>query len=307
MDHVLRLEHITKRYGDFTAVDDLSLDVPRGSVTGFLGPNGAGKTTTIRISLSIYAQTSGTVEILGAPSALQVRDRIGYLPEEKGLYKKMRAAELVAYFGQLKGMTHGDARREAVSLLERYGLGEKKNARCESLSKGMQQKVQVLASIVHGPEFVILDEPFSGLDPINQEVMERVIADLSSAGRTVIFSTHVMEHAERLCDRIVLIARGKKLLDGTLSEAKNAVARRVRITTPSDPAPLRQLSGVVGIGRPDGDGRYELTLSPTANPDEVLQACFKSGIELLSFDRSEPGLRDVFLQLVGREEAAEIA
>ena len=306
MDTVLRLDRITKRYGDFTAVDELSLDVPRGSVTGFLGPNGAGKTTTIRISLSIYEATSGTVEVLGRPSALEVRDRIGYLPEEKGLYKKMKAAELIAYFGQLKGMKRAEARARAREMLERYGLGDKQDVRCEALSKGMQQKVQVLASIAHAPEFVILDEPFSGLDPVNQEVMEQVIRDLSRAGATVIFSTHVMEHAERLCDRIVLIARGRKLLDGTLAEAKRSVARRVRIETESDPMPLRFVPGVVEIARKDGLSSYELTLSDGANPDEVLRACFRSGIELRAFDRSEPGLRDVFLQKVGREDAAEL-
>ena len=305
MDAVLRLDHVTKRYGDFTAVDDLSLVVPRGSVTGFLGPNGAGKTTTIRIVLAIYEATSGTVEVLGRPSALEVRDRIGYLPEEKGLYKKMKAVDLIAYFGQLKGMARGDAARKALDLLERYGLGEKKASRCEALSKGMQQKVQVLAAIVHSPEFVILDEPFSGLDPVNQEVMEDVIRDLSRAGQTVIFSTHVMEHAERLCDRIVLIARGKKLLDGTLAEAKRSVPRRVRLETDSDATALRHVPGVVDLARPS-PGHYELTLSQTADADEVLRACFKSGIELRAFDRSDPGLRDVFMQLVGREQAVEV-
>ena len=308
MEHVLRLENVTKRYGSFTAVDDLSLAVPRGSVTGFLGPNGAGKTTTIRMCLSIYEPTSGSIEVLGARSALDVRDRIGYLPEEKGLYKKMRAIDQIAYFGQLKGLAKAEAKRRAEELLERYGLGEKKASRCEALSKGMQQKVQVLASIVHGPEFVILDEPFSGLDPVNQEVMEQVIRDLAKAGATVIFSTHVMEHAERLCDRIVLIARGRKLLDGTLAEAKRSVPRRVRIETDSDPMPLRYVPGVVEIARVDpGFSSYELTLSESASPDEVLRACFKSGIELKSFDRSEPGLREVFVAMVGREQAAEVA
>ncbi len=304
-DRVLSVEGITKRYGDFTAVDNLNFSVPRGSVCGFLGPNGAGKTTTIRIILSIYEPTSGTVEILGHKSALEVRTRIGYLPEEKGLYKKMRARDVIAYFGQLKGLKRADANRRALELLERYGLGEFASRKCEALSKGMQQKVQVLASIVHEPEFVILDEPFSGLDPVNQDVMEGVIRDLKKRGQTVVFSTHVMEHAERLCDHIILIARGKKLFDGTIEESKRAIPRRVLIETSSDITSLRVLPGVVDIERTGADGQWQVTLAEGANADAVLRACFQGGIELRSFNRSEPRLRDVFLKLVGSHEARE--
>jgi len=303
-DLALRLERVTKKFDTFTAVDDLSLSVPFGCVYGFLGPNGAGKTTTIRMSLSIYEPTSGSIEILGVKSALDVRQQIGYLPEEKGLYKKMKAKELIAFFGGLRGMDPREARSEAVRLLERYGLGEFVNTRCEALSKGMGQKVQVLASIVHKPKFVILDEPFSGLDPVNQQVLEQVIQDLRAAGTTIIFSTHIMEHAERLCDRIVLIGRGKRLFDGTIAEAKRSIPRRVRIQTSSDPTPLRAVHGVTDIVRLEGEGRWDVVLSEGAQPDEVLRTCFRSGIELSSFERRDPGLRDVFLKLVGGEEAA---
>jgi ABC-2 type transport system ATP-binding protein len=302
---VLVLEDITKRFGDFTAVRGLSLNVPRGSVYGFLGPNGAGKTTTLRIILSIYEPTSGRVEILGRPSALDVRDRIGYLPEEKGLYKKMKAAELIAYFGQLKGMPRRKARDRAGELLDRYGLGEFALRRCEALSKGMQQKVQVLASIVHSPEFVILDEPFSGLDPVNQEVMEQVIRDLKANRQTVIFSTHVMEHADRLCDRIVLIAHGTKLFDGTIAEAKRTIPRRVLIETESDVSPLRSVPGVTDLARVGENGNWDVTLAEGANADEILRACFRQGIQLRSFDRRDPGLRDVFIKLVSKSDAGE--
>jgi len=308
---VLRLEHLHKRYGDFIAVHDLSLTVPRGSVYGFLGPNGAGKSTTIRMALSIYEPTAGKVEILGRSSALEVRNRIGYLPEEKGLYKKMRAVEVIAYFGMLKGMSRADANRKAAELLERYGLAEKSKVRCEALSKGMQQKVQVLASIVHAPEFVILDEPFSGLDPVNQEVLEQVIADLAKAGATIVFSTHVMEHAERLCDRIVLIARGRRLFDGTLAESKRILPRRVLLETGATPEQLARLPGVARVERTDGESpgqaaRYEVLVSEGARADEILSACFRSGIELHSFDKNDPSLRDVFLKLVSRAEAEEV-
>ncbi len=306
-DTVLELEHIFKRYGDFEAVHDLSLVVPRGSIYGFLGPNGAGKSTTIRIALSIYAPTSGTIQVLGRPSALDVRERIGYLPEEKGLYRKMKAGDVIAYFGQLKGMKRADAKRKAVDMLERYGLGANVNSKCEALSKGMQQKVQVLASIVHEPEFVILDEPFSGLDPVNQEVLEQVIGDLNKRGSTIVFSTHVMEHAERLCNRIVLIAKGRKLFDGTLPEAKRTVPRRVILETSASPELLERLPGVRGVDRGAQPNRYEVALAEGARPDEILTACFKSGIELQAFDKNEPSLRDVFLKLVGRGEAAEVA
>ena len=305
-DSVLELGHIHKRYGDFEAVHDLSLSVPRGSIYGFLGPNGAGKSTTIRIALSIYEPTSGTVEVLGHGSALDVRERIGYLPEEKGLYRKMKAGDVIAYFGQLKGMSRGDAKRKAVDMLERYGLGANVNSKCEALSKGMQQKVQVLASIVHEPEFVILDEPFSGLDPVNQEVLEWVIADLSKAGSTIVFSTHVMEHAERLCDRIVLIAKGRKLFDGTIPDAKRTIPRRVVLETAADPDQLQRLPGVQAVERTAHPQRYELALAASAKPDEMLAACFRSGIELQAFDKNEPSLRDVFLKLVGRAGAEEV-
>jgi ABC-2 type transport system ATP-binding protein len=304
---VLRLEHIHKRYGDFEAVHDLSLVVPRGSIYGFLGPNGAGKSTTIRIALSIYAPTSGTVEVLGRPSALEVRERIGYLPEEKGLYRKMKAGDVIAYFGQLKGMKRADAKRKAVDMLERYGLGANVNSKCEALSKGMQQKVQVLASIVHSPEFVILDEPFSGLDPVNQEVLEQVIADLARNGSTIVFSTHVMEHAERLCDRIVLIAKGRKLFDGTIPEAKRTIRRRVILETSADPELLARLPGVSGVEKSAQVNRYEVAVADGARPEEILGACFKAGIELSAFDKNEPSLRDVFLKLIGRSEATEVA
>ena len=241
----LELREVTKTYGAFTAVDRLSLTVPPGCVYGFLGPNGAGKTTSIRMILEIIRPTTGTITVLGSPSALAVRQRIGYLPEEKGLYKKMRAWSVIAYFATLKGLSGSAAKRRAYELLERYGLKDFAEARTEALSKGMGQKVQVLAAVAHDPEFVILDEPFSGLDPVNQTVMEDIITDLRSRGRTVIFSTHVMAHAERLCDRLVIIARGRSLFDGTPAEARRTLPRRVRLTSDSGLEPLRELPGVL--------------------------------------------------------------
>ena len=293
----LELDTVTKRYGDFTAVDGLSLRVPRGCIYGFLGPNGAGKTTTLRMILDILRPTSGTIRVLGAASALEVRVRVGYLPE-KGLYKKMKAWSVIAYFAGLKGMSRLDARRRAFELLERYGLKDFAEARTEALSKGMGQKVQVLASIAHDPELVILDEPFSGLDPVNQGVLEEIVQDLRARGRTVLFSTHVMQHAERLCDRLVIIARGRALFDGTVPEARRVVPRVVKIETDDDPGALAGLAGVAGL-HATGPARWQVTLAERADPQDVLRACFERSIRLRSFDAAEPSLHDVFMALVG--------
>lgn len=305
----LELRGVTKRFGDFRAVDDVSFSLPAGSIYGFLGPNGAGKTTTIRMILEIIRPTSGSITVLGESSALKVRQRIGYLPEEKGLYKKMKNWAVIAYFATLKGLSRSAAKRRAFELLERYGLKDFADKPTEALSKGMGQKVQMLASIAHDPEFVILDEPFSGLDPVNQQVMEDIIRDMARRNRTILFSTHVMQHAERLCDRILLLAKGRKIFDGTVAEAKQIIPRRVRIQTSDDVNPLRELAGVMGIHQlppppgeaADGFTGWELELRENADPQAVLQTCFARGIRLRGFNQSEPTLHEVFVRLVGPE------
>ena len=342
---VLELCGITKLFGSFRAVNDLSLSLSPGSICGFLGPNGAGKTTTIRIILEILKPSSGTVTVLGQPSALAVRQRIGYLPEEKGLYKKMKAWAVVAYFATLKGMSRAAARRRAYELLERYGLKDFADKPTDALSKGMGQKVQLLASIAHDPEFVILDEPFSGLDPVNQQVMEAIIWDIARRNGTVLFSTHVMEHAERLCDRIVLLAKGRKIFDGTVRQAKLTLPRRVRIEAQDSVEPLLKLPEVAQAKRVNlnssaaslrfradvvpenakpvtasapgsisGDGQaavdglacWELELREHADPQAILQACFAQRIRLASFNQADPSLHEVFVKMVG-PEAGEAA
>lgn len=309
-DAVLELRGVTKLYGDFKAVDDVSFTLELGSICGFLGPNGAGKTTTLRMILDIIRPTLGSLSILGHASALEVRQRIGYLPEEKGLYKKMKTWSVIAYFATLKGMSRKAARQRAYELLERYGLKEFADKPTDALSKGMGQKVQMLACLAHDPELVILDEPFSGLDPVNQQVMEEIIRDLTQRGHTVLFSTHVMQHAERLCDRILLIAKGRKIFDGTLAQAKGIFPRRVRIETQDEIAPLRELGEVVSIrGLENGvgethaaaPGRWELELRENADPQAVLQTCFARGIRLHSFNQTDPTLHEVFMRLVGAE------
>lgn len=306
---VLTLTNVSKRYGDFTAVDQINLSIPQGSVYGFLGPNGAGKTTTIRMILDIIRPDEGEIQVLGRPSAMQVRERIGYLPEEKGLYKKMKVWSIISYFATLKGMNRHDAKRKAFSLLEQYGLKDFANANIESLSKGMGQKVQVLASIAHDPELVILDEPFSGLDPVNQEVLEQLIRDLASNGRTVIFSTHIMQHAERLCERLLLITQGRKVFDGTVEEAHAIIPRRVVLETSGDIQSVRDLDGVLSVqeqvtqdaGASDGTRQWELYVKEHTDPQLILKHCFENGVSLSRFDFTQTSLHDVFVHLVGKE------
>lgn len=306
---VLSLNNVSKRYGDFTAVNGINLSIPRGSVYGFLGPNGAGKTTTIRMILDIIRPDEGEIQVLGASSAMQVRDRIGYLPEEKGLYKKMKVWAIIVYFATLKGMPRRAAKTRAFELLEQYGLKDFANSRVESLSKGMGQKVQVLSSIAHNPELVILDEPFSGLDPVNQEVLEQLIRDLKENGQTVIFSTHIMQHAERLCERLLLITQGKKVFDGTVDEARAIIPRRVVIECANDISTLAQLDGVLSVRelpvnsdeRPGTTRQWELYVREQTDPQQILQYCFHNRINLSRFDFTQASLHDVFMHLVGPE------
>jgi len=306
---VVELSNIHKAYGAHVAVEDVSLAVEPGEVFGFLGPNGAGKTTAIRILLDIIAPDRGQRRILGAESALDVSARIGYLPEERGLYKNMTAAGVMTYLARLKGMDTRNARRRAHSLLERYGLGDAANKRIKQLSKGMAQKVQVLSVLAHDPELLILDEPFSGLDPVNQQVLEDLLADVKAEGRTIIFSTHVMQHAERLCDRITLIARGRDLFSGTVDEAKGLLETRIRLRSRDDIAPLRRLEGVSAIeeiGAAEDCIEWEIRIGGGLTVEAVLESCIKGGITLTHFTTLEPSLHDVFVRLVGRDAAGDI-
>ena len=295
-DTSLVLQDVTKRFGDFVAVDRLSLSIPRGSIYGFLGPNGAGKTTTIRMVMSIIYPDSGRVTVLGHSNAEEVKDRLGYLPEEKGLYKKMRAGEIVTYFGELKGMPRAEAKRRATELLTQYGLGEWVDAKCEALSKGMGQKVQILGTLVHDPELVILDEPFSGLDPVNVELMRNLILDMKRDGRTVIFSTHVMEQAEQICDFIFLIDRGRKVLDGPLSEVRSAEGIAIRLDYDGDGSVLTELEGVARVN--DAGKSAEIVPDDGVDPQQIL-AQLVGRVRVRRFDLREPSLHEIFVRAVG--------
>lgn len=216
MDHALLLQGVFKRYAGHTAVDDLSLSVPQGTIYGILGPNGAGKSTTLRMVMNIIIRDGGRISLLGADPEHDraVLRRVGFLPEERGLYRKMKVVDVIVFFAELKGMRAADARREAGRWIERMGLGDWRNAKVETLSKGMQQKVQFIATVLHDPELLILDEPHSGLDPVNQQVLHETIQEWRRRGRTVLFSTHNMAQAERLCEHVCVIAAGRKVLDG---------------------------------------------------------------------------------------------
>jgi ABC-2 type transport system ATP-binding protein len=300
MDHALELDGVTKRFGKLTAVDHLSFQVPKGSIYGFLGPNGSGKTTTMRMVMSIFYPDEGHIRILGHPRAEEVKDRLGYLPEEKGLYKKMKAGELVAYFGTLKGMDSKTAKQRAAELLTRYGLGDWIDKRCETLSKGMGQKVQLLGTIIHEPELVILDEPFSGLDPVNMEVMRDSIRDMRTAGRTVIFSTHVMQQAEEICDRILLIYKGKKVLDGTLAEIKRGGPRAIKLDYDGDGSFLRTLPGIERVN--DAGKSAEIFLRDGNDPQDVLRSVV-GRLQVRRFDLREPSLHEIYVRAVGGDAA----
>ncbi len=307
--HVLELSGVSKRYGSFTAVNHISFAIPAGSIYGFLGPNGAGKTTTIRMILDILKPDAGSIRILGETCALNVRHRIGYLPEEKGLYKKMRVWAIISYFATLKGLNKKDAKDRAYALLERYGLKDYAESKVESLSKGMGQKVQVLSAVAHRPELVILDEPFSGLDPVNQEVLEDLIRDMAQAGQTVIFSTHIMQHAERLCDRMLLITKGQKVFDGTLADAHALIPRRVIVSCNGDISPILPADGILSVTEsfpdehrePTANRTWEIQLKEQADPQQILQCCFDHRLSLSRFDYTQPSLHDVFVHLVGAD------
>lgn len=291
------LEGVTKRYGSFTAVDAFDLRLPTGAVLGFLGPNGAGKTTTIRMIMSIIYPDEGRVEVLGEQTAGAARDRIGYLPEERGLYRKMTVDETLTYFGRLKGLSGQDLRRRCDELLTRVGLLDWRRKRVEALSKGMSQKLQFITAILQEPDLVILDEPFSGLDPLNVDLLERLIADLRRTGTTVVFSTHQINQAERLCDRIVLIHRGRKLIEGTVNEVRAQFSTRMLvIDADGDLQPLTTAPGVVSAQVTSNHIRAEL--APDADPDALLQLALRQA-RILRFEVQRPDLQEIFVRLVG--------
>jgi ABC-2 type transport system ATP-binding protein len=297
---ILEVSHLAKSYGDFQAVRDLSFRIAPGEVFGFLGPNGAGKTTTLRMILGLMKADAGDVRLFGQPWSRPLLRRIGYLPEERGLYRRMRAAEAVAFFARLKGLDRRSAWRRARDLLERLGLGDVLRRRVENLSRGMAQKVQLAAAIAHGPDLLILDEPFSGLDPLNQQLIEGIFRTEAEAGRSIVFSTHTMQQAERLCRRVLILRDGAKAFEGTIEEARRLLPRRVRLEAPADLSFLARLAGVQAL-LPPAEGRrgWEVELANGTEPGALLAACVTHGVTPSRFDSSEPTLHEVFVAVAG--------
>jgi ABC-2 type transport system ATP-binding protein len=294
----LKLDRVTKRYDEFTAVSELSLSVRSGRIYGLLGPNGAGKTTTIRMIVNITAPDEGSVELFGRAMSSEMQNRIGYLPEERGLYKKMRIGEQLRFFGALKGMTGRKAEEVMDSWLERVKLSDWKNRKADELSKGMQQKVQFIATVMHDPDLLILDEPFSGLDPKNVDLLEEIVLELKAAGKTIIFSTHMMAQAERLCDDICLINRSRKVLDGSLREIKSSFGRNavaLRIEGGDASALLDSTLVTKVIQRSD---EQEALLAEGADAQELLRRLVASEARVTRFELMEPSLHDIFITKV---------
>jgi ABC-2 type transport system ATP-binding protein len=303
MEPALSLAGVTKRYGAFAAVNDLSFEAKPGAILGFLGPNGAGKTTTLRMILGLIAPTAGGLSVLGRADARSVRSRIGFLPEERGLYRRMTATAAIAFLASLKGVAPKEARARARRLLSEHGLGEAADRQIRALSKGMAQKVQLLSAIAHDPDLVILDEPFSGLDPVGQQSLEGIIRGLAQRGATVVFSTHVMQHAERLCDQVVLIAKGRKIFDGSVSQACAAAPRRLVVEGTLAPETLSRAPGVAHVTVEEGsqgERRITAELAPGAPAQEALAALFASDPKITRLELSEPHLHDAFIVLTER-------
>jgi ABC-2 type transport system ATP-binding protein len=306
MADAIVLQGLTKTFGPKVAVRDLDLTVPEGGLYGFIGPNGAGKTTTIRMIMSILFPDTGEVSVLGRRSALEAKDRIGYLPEERGVYRKMRVGSFLTYIGRLKGRDGPGLKGRVKDWLERVGLADVESKKCEELSKGMQQKIQVLSAIIHEPDLLILDEPFAGLDPVNMRLLRDLVLEQHRRGATIIFSTHVMIQAEQICDHIVMINGGDKVLDDSLAGIRSKYDPRTILFEPLDPkvdiASLKTVPGVSDVA--PANGAYEVSLvegyEPAAAMRDIISAVPAARIEL-----NRPNLEDVFVKIVTGETVSD--
>jgi ABC-2 type transport system ATP-binding protein len=302
---IMRFADVTKRFGDFAAVDALSFAVAEGGVFGFLGGNGAGKTTSLRMALDILEPSEGKIEIMGVKPSRENAASIGFLPEERGLYRRMTVLDTIVYFGRLKRMEPAAAKKAALDLLERLDLADRAKSPVSKLSKGLAQKVQVATALVNNPRLLLLDEPFSGLDPVNQSVLEDLITEAARGGATIVFSTHVMQHAERLCDRLLLLAKGRKVFEGTQDEARAALPSRLTVTSRADPARLPGVAQATARGQTEGWTSYDVELDPGGVPEALLEHCTANGFALRRFGVHTPTLHEVFIHLVGPEQESQ--
>ena len=297
----LVLEQVTKRFGGFTAVSDLSLQVRPGRVFGLIGPNGAGKTTTIRMIVNITAPDSGRIELFGQQMNTALQDRIGYLPEERGLYKKMRVGEQLRFFAELKDLRGAEADERIDEWLKKFELSAWKDKRTKELSKGMQQKVQFITAVIHDPDLVILDEPFSGIDPVNVDLMKETILEQKAARKTIILSTHQMEIAEKLCDDVCMINRAHKVLDGRLREIRRSFSRNgVALQFAGGDGLLDDSSLVANVRQHDEE--FEVLMAPGASPQALLKRLVDAGAVVTKFELVEPTLHDIFIEKVREAE-----
>jgi len=301
--NAVELQEVTKRFGDHTAVDRLDLAVPEGAIYGFIGPNGSGKTTTLRMILRIFYPEGGRISVLGCDRSRVADDRVGYLPEERGLYKRMRVRDLLTYYARLKGFRN--CRREIDDWLARFDLTEWAARRIDTLSKGMAQKVQFISAVVARPKLLVLDEPFTGLDPLNMEVLKDAVVSLHRGGTTVIFSTHDMDIAERMCDTVFMICRGRKVLDGTLESNQAQYGQdTIRVRLGNGDGAFDNLPGVIRV---NDYGRYtELRMDPQADPQAILQELLRRA-RVEHFELARPSLHDIFVRIAGAEaQPAEV-
>jgi ABC-2 type transport system ATP-binding protein len=305
--NVIAVDRISKRYAGHVAVEELSLAVPSGGIFGLLGPNGAGKSTTIRMILDIIIPDEGRISLFGeAKGARELSARIGFLPEERGLYPRMFVLDNLVFLGQMRGLSRADARHRANWWLERVGIGDWAKRKVQDLSKGMQQKVQLVSALLHDPDLLVLDEPFSGLDPVNAQVLQDAVLELSRKGKTILFSTHQMEQAESMCDRVVIINRGKKVVDGTVAEikaeagAKNVAIDFTRNRAAADPV-LRDPALVARVD--DAGQSVEIELARGAQAETLLESLVKAGCGMTKFELKAPSLRAIFIDKVGPEAA----
>lgn len=293
----LRLQGVTKRFGKHTAVEDFDFEVPRGVICGLLGPNGSGKTTSIRMIMGILGPDEGTVSLFGEDPDATRRTKVGYLPEERGVYKKMKCLELITFLGEIRGLKRAEARRRGGAWLDRLGLPEWADKKVEDLSKGMQQKIQFIGTVIHEPELLILDEPFSGLDPINQDVLEEIVRDYHAKGTTILFSTHLMDQAERLCERVCLISRARKVLDGDLREIK--AAERRGVVAVEFEGPDTWIRGPEVDHVEEADDGLHLVLRDGYDHQPILHRAVSAGARILRFDLVEPRLHEIFVRHAG--------
>jgi ABC-2 type transport system ATP-binding protein len=307
MTPAIELENVRKVFGKFTAVDSLDFQVPRGVIFGLLGPNGAGKTTTIRMVMNITAPDSGEIRVLGSPMTRETQNRIGYLPEERGLYRKMKVADHLLFLAAIKSVSREDARRRIGEWSEKLELKPWLKKKVDELSKGMQQKVQFIATVIHDPEILILDEPFSGLDPINTAIIKDYLIEFRQKGKTIIFSTHVLEQAEKLCDEICLLARSKKILEGNLKELKHRFSRNLlQISVDAEASQIAALPGVATSQAVNGG--YLIGLAPGTDQREFLRRVLER-FPLQGFSAKEPELEEIYLDAIraaGLEETRTI-